>query len=135
MCLLKLLFASSLLALAPAVLAADRPRNCESPEAGADLIACAAARHRAADASLNRVYRQLVSVLKQRREPELEQRLRVSQRDWLRFRQSHCEFEATYEGAGGSYVSAKLDECLTETSVGRTTYLEGLLTQLHAGSN
>ncbi len=129
-----LLFVSIwLLTPASAVFAADGHPSCESPELGADLIACAAARHRTADAHLNRVYKQLIGVLQQRREPELEQRLRASQRDWLRFRQSHCELEATYEGAGGSSVSAKMGECMTEASVGRTKYLERLLTHLRPG--
>lgn len=124
---LQSLIASSLLTFSVAAFAADGKPICESPELGSDLIDCAAARHKAADAKLNSVYKQLVGALKKQGESALEERLRTSQRDWLRFQQSHCEWEATYEGAGGSLVSAKLGECMAQTAASRTTYLEGLL--------
>ncbi|KQU71486.1 MULTISPECIES: lysozyme inhibitor LprI family protein [unclassified Rhizobacter] len=53
--------------------------------------------------------------------------VREGQRDWLKFQKSHCAFEATYEGAGGSFVSAKLGDCMAETTAERTKYLEDLL--------
>jgi uncharacterized protein YecT (DUF1311 family) len=124
---LRSLIAGALLALPISALATDTELNCESPERGADLVACAAARHKVADAKLNSAYKQLRGALKKQDESALDERLRVSQRDWLRFQQSHCEFEATYEGAGSSFVSAKLGDCMAETTTDRTKYLEGLL--------
>jgi uncharacterized protein YecT (DUF1311 family) len=108
-------------------LAADSKPNCDSPEVGAEVVACAAARHGKADAEMNRAYLQLRTVLLRRNEIDVAEHLKQSQRDWLRFLKSHCEFEATYEGAGGSSVSAKMGDCMAYTTVARTKYLEGLL--------
>jgi len=91
------------------------------------LIACAAARHKAADIKLNIAYENLLSALRKQHEPLLEERLKAAQRDWLKFQKSHCDLEATYEGAGGSFASAKLGECMANTSAERAKYLEALL--------
>lgn len=118
--------AAFLLVLPLPGLATEAQSDCTSPELAADLIACAATRHKAADARLNRVYEQLRRTLKRRAELALDERLRASQRDWLRYQRSHCELEATYEGAGGSFVSARLSECMADTTASRTKYLEAL---------
>jgi uncharacterized protein YecT (DUF1311 family) len=122
-----LLVGGALLILPLCTIAAEKGPNCESPESGAELIACAAARHAAADVKLNIVYRQLRNALRKHGEAAIEENLQVAQRDWLKFQKSHCAFEATYEGAGGSFVSAKLGDCMAETTTERTKYLEDLL--------
>lgn len=122
---LKLLAAAALLPLC--AFAAENGPNCESPERGAELVACAAARHAAADVKLNIAYRQLRDTLRKHGEVEMEEHLQIAQRDWLKFQKSYCEFEATYEGAGGSFFSAKLIDCMAETTVARTKYLEDVL--------
>jgi len=124
---LKSLVAAALLALPLSLLATDSKPNCESPERGPELIACAAARHKAADVRLNSVYKQLRSAMKKQGESAIAESLQMSQRDWLKFQQSHCQLEAAYEGAGGSFVSAKFGDCMAETTADRTRYLEGLL--------
>src|SRR6186713_275140 len=105
---LRLLSAGSLLILPLCTFAAEKGLNCESPERGAELVACAAARHAAADVKLNIVYRQLRDTLRKHGDVAIEEYLQIAQRDWLKFQKSYCEFEALYEGAGGSYFSAKL---------------------------
>ena len=121
------LLASAALICPALSVATDSKPNCESPETGAELVACAAARHEKADAEMNSVYLQLRTALLRRNETEIAERLKQSQRDWLRFLKSHCEFEATYEGPGGSSLSAKWGHCMAYTTVDRTKYLEGLL--------
>jgi uncharacterized protein YecT (DUF1311 family) len=73
------------------------------------------------------MYRQLRNALRKHGEAAIEESLQIAQRDWLIFQKSHCAFEATYEGAGGSFVSTKLGDCMAETTVQRTKYLEDLL--------
>jgi len=107
--------------------ATEKQPNCESPEMGSELIACAAARHKAADAKLNTAYKQLRNALRKQGESLLEERLVIAQRDWLKFQKSHCDLEATYEGAGGSFASAKFGDCMAETPSERAKYLEELL--------
>jgi len=124
---LRLLVAGAALALPCYTFAAEKGPNCESPETGVDMVACAGARRAAADTKLNVVYSQLRHSLRKHGEAALEKNLQIAQRDWLKFQNSHCEFEATYEGAGGSFVSAKWGDCMAETAVARTKYLEELL--------
>lgn len=123
-----MLKASALLAFPIFALAADKPPNCDSPENGEELIACSAWRHRMADAKMNATYKQLRDVLRKRGEAEVEKRILQAQRDWLKFQNSHCEFQATYEGAGGSFVSAGWGNCMANTTTDRTKYLQDLLT-------
>ncbi|WP_457329550.1 lysozyme inhibitor LprI family protein [Rhizobacter sp. P5_C2] len=124
---LRLLATGALLILPLCTSAEEKGPKCESSESGAELVACAAARHAAADVKLNIVYRQLRNALRKRGEVAIEENLQIAQRDWLKFQKSHCAFEATYEGAGGSFVSAKLGDCMAETTAERTKYLEDLL--------
>jgi len=119
--------ASATLMLPISAFAADKPPICESPEGGANLIACAAARHEKADAELNATYRQLRDAMRKRGEHEAAVRLQHAQRDWLKFQQSHCELESTYEGAGGSFISSKLGDCMAITTADRAKYLQELL--------
>lgn len=105
----------------------EKVPSCESPETGAELIACAAARHKAADVRLNGAYKQLRDALRRNQESLLEERLKIAQRDWLKFQRSHCDLASTYEGAGGSFSSAKFGECMAETTDERAKYLEEML--------
>ncbi|NKI93253.1 lysozyme inhibitor LprI family protein [Rhizobacter sp. SG703] len=123
----RLLATGALLTLNLCTFAAEKGPNCESPEHGAELVACAAARHAAADVKLNIAYWQLRNALRKHGEAAMEENLQIAQRDWLKFQKSHCAFEATYEGAGGSFASAKLGDCMAETTAERTKYLEDLL--------
>jgi len=121
------LIASAVLVLPVYAIAADKLPNCESPEVGADLIACAAARHEKAAAEMNGTYKQLRDALRKRGDPETAARLQLAQRDWLKFQNSHCQLESTYEGAGGSFVSAKWGDCMAGTATDRAKYLQELL--------
>src|SRR5659263_578705 len=53
------------------------------------------ANYKKADTKLNKVYKQLMSILDQNKKPLLIQ----AEKDWVKFRDSHCKFEASqYEG-------------------------------------
>ena len=103
---------------------------CASPVTGPQVIACSAAKFKEADVSLNRVYRELRARLKKVGENGFDESLVNAQRDWVRFRQTHCNFDGTYEGAGGSFVSAKIGECMAVETKTRTEYLSGVLKYL-----
>jgi uncharacterized protein YecT (DUF1311 family) len=62
-----------------------------------------------ADAELNKVYKQLMSMLDKKE----KQQLIIAQKDWLKFRDSHCKFEAApYEG--GSIQPLIYSTCLED---------------------
>ncbi|REH01240.1 lysozyme inhibitor LprI family protein [Flavobacterium aquicola] len=69
----------------------------------------ASAKYKKADAELNKVYKQLMSMLDQNEKTLLIQ----AEKDWVKFRDSHCKFEASqYEG--GSIKPLIYSTCLEE---------------------
>lgn len=69
------------------------------------------ANYKKADAQLNKVYKQLMTILTKKEKPLLIQ----AEKDWLKFRDSHCKFEASqYEG--GSIKPLIYYNCLEETT-------------------
>lgn len=67
------------------------------------------ANYKKADAQLNKVYKQLMAILTKKEKPLLIQ----AEKDWVKFRDSHCKFEASqYEG--GSIQNLIYSSCLEE---------------------
>ncbi|MNQ64874.1 hypothetical protein D3C85_793140 [compost metagenome] len=65
--------------------------------------------YKKADAELNKVYKQLMNILDKNEKPLLIQ----AEKDWIKFRDSHCKFEASqYEG--GSIKPLIYSTCLEE---------------------
>jgi uncharacterized protein YecT (DUF1311 family) len=65
--------------------------------------------YKKADAQLNKVYKQLMLILDKDEKPLLIQ----AEKDWVKFRDSHCKFEASqYEG--GSIQPLIYSSCLEE---------------------
>jgi uncharacterized protein YecT (DUF1311 family) len=65
--------------------------------------------YKKADAELNKIYKQLMTILDQSGKTLLIQ----SEKDWVKFRDSHCKFEASqYEG--GSIKPLIYSTCLEE---------------------
>ena len=65
--------------------------------------------YRKADAKLNKVYKQLMAMLDKNEKPLLIQ----AEKDWVKFRDSHCKFEASqYEG--GSIQPLIYSTCLED---------------------
>jgi uncharacterized protein YecT (DUF1311 family) len=75
-----------------------------------------------ADAELNKVYKQLIMVLNK----EEKQLLIQAQKDWIKFRDSHCGFEAE-EFEGGSMQPLIYSGCLTERTNNRIEDLKASL--------
>nr|WP_315145857.1 lysozyme inhibitor LprI family protein [uncultured Flavobacterium sp.] len=75
-----------------------------------------------ADAELNKVYKQVMKILN-----EKEKKLMIkAQKDWLMFRDSHCEFEIE-QYDGGSIQQLIHSNCLTERTRDRIEDLKAIL--------
>ncbi len=67
------------------------------------------AKYKKADAELNRVYKQLMAILDKNEKLLLIQ----AEKDWIKYRDSHCKFDASqYEG--GSIQPLIYSTCLEE---------------------
>lgn len=75
-----------------------------------------------ADAKLNKVYKQVLKLLDEKE----KQLLIKAQKDWLKFRDSHCELEA-YEYEGGSIQPLIHSTCLTERTNSRIDDLKAII--------
>lgn len=74
-----------------------------------EMNATAYTNYKKADAQLNKVYKQLVAILDKKEKPLLIQ----AEKDWVKFRDSHCKFVASqYEG--GSIQPLIYSSCLEE---------------------
>lgn len=74
-----------------------------------EMNATAYANYKKADAQLNKVYKQLMVILDKNEMPLLIQ----AEKDWVKFRDSHCKFDASqYEG--GSIQPLIYSNCLEE---------------------
>lgn len=93
-----------------------------SAQTQAEMTAAAASDYKKADAELNRVYKELQSVLDKN-----EKKLLVkAQRNWITFRDTHCEFEAS-EFEGGSMQPMMRLACFTECTNNRIENLKANL--------
>ena len=105
----------------PAVLAAD---VCDDPRDQASLSACAARELQAADAELNRQFRQIERLLDE--DADGRELFVAAQRAWIDFRDAECAFRASGV-AGGSIYPMIHANCLTSLTRARlanfTAYL------------
>lgn len=80
------------------------------------------------DADLNRIYQDLLAQSRKSGGPELEDRLRQSQRDWVNTRDSQCIQQTS--GQGGSLWARSRARCLADQSARRTAELQRTLNSL-----
>jgi len=91
---------------------------CANASSQADMNDCAGREYKAADATLNQVYRQLVSML----DDEEKLQLKEAQTAWLKYRDANCEF------VGGQYKGGTMRPmvhamCLADMTRSRTSEL------------
>jgi uncharacterized protein YecT (DUF1311 family) len=77
------------------------------------------------DADLNRIYQDLLAQSQKSGGPELEERLKQSQRDWINTRDSECQSS----GQGALWARARA-RCLADQSAKRTAELQKTLNSL-----
>jgi uncharacterized protein YecT (DUF1311 family) len=80
------------------------------------------------DADLNRIYQDLISQARTSGGPELEERFRQRQRDWVNRRDVDCRQQATI--ADGHLWARDMAGCLADYSRRRTSELQSSLNQL-----
>lgn len=93
------------------------PNPCDG-DTQMDMNFCAVKRYKEADAELNKVYKALMADVS----GDWEEQIRSAQRDWLKYRDSHCDCVADqYEG--GSIRPMVLHNCLRRLTEQRTEEL------------
>ncbi|HEY0529905.1 MAG TPA: lysozyme inhibitor LprI family protein [Gemmatimonadaceae bacterium] len=100
---------------------------CDSPSMG-DQRSCLNRSIATNDASLNRVYQDLISQARTSGGAELEERFRQRQRDWINQRDVDCRQQATI--ADGHLWARDMAACLADYSRRRTSELQSSLNQL-----
>ena len=97
-------------------------KDCKEALSTAEMHTCANALYMAADVELNRVYRQLVSQLSDKR----REKLKVAQKAWIVFRDKNATFVASVVEDGTMYPILEVME-LTATTKQRTEQLRAEL--------
>jgi uncharacterized protein YecT (DUF1311 family) len=83
--------------------------NISFAQTQSEMNVTANAKYKKADAELNKVYKQLMSILDQNEKPLLIQ----AEKDWVKYRDSHCRFDAS-QYDGGSIQPLIYSTCLEE---------------------
>lgn len=97
-------------------------KDCSDAASTAEMQTCADKLYQAADAELNRVYRQLASKLSTSR----REKLKTAQQAWIAFRDKNAAFAASVVEGGTMYPILEISELTTMTKQ-RTEQLKGYL--------
>jgi len=92
---------------------------CANPVTQFEMNQCAGKAYRAADETMNQVYRKLVAML----DEDEKAKLKEAQVAWLKYRDTNCEFVGD-QYAGGSIRPLIEATCLADMTKGRTTELK-----------
>jgi uncharacterized protein YecT (DUF1311 family) len=93
---------------------------CDDAHTQLDMNICADKQFQAADAELNRVYKQIMS------KAENDPKLKAAEVSWLKYRDDNCAYEASmYEG--GSMQPMVYSFCLERMTKARAAELRGQL--------
>jgi len=84
-----------------------------------EMNQAADAKFKKADAELNKVYKQLMTML----DKNEKQLLIIAEKDWLKFRDSHCKFE-TAQYDGGSIQPLIYSTCLEDLTQKRIAVIK-----------
>lgn len=102
-------------------------KNCSTIQTQGAMNTCFSDEWKQADDALNRKYQALVARLKaQQTRPEAFTLLRDSERAWISYRDTQCDFE-TYQNKGGSVHSGAISMCMTKMTNDRITLLDAQL--------
>jgi len=116
---LYLLVFSMLIAISVQSHAAD---NCNNLNTQLEMNACAAKEYQSEDAKLNKYYKELIRKVG----ASEKQKLKATQRAWIKFRDLQCELEASnYEG--GSIQPLIRSSCLAQVTKQRNEDLRRMI--------
>jgi uncharacterized protein YecT (DUF1311 family) len=122
----RILVAALIAAVLPLQVAVSQERQTKGPCAGAkttiEMLDCLRQRYQKVDAELNRVYKQLMSRLTEKRQAKLKE----AQRAWIVFRDKSAEFEASAEEGGSMALLINL-LVMTEKTESRVDELKRIL--------
>lgn len=91
---------------------------CSDADTQTEMNICAGREYKAADATLNRVYQQLVAMLDAAEKAQLKQ----AQTAWIKYRDANCEFVGD-QYKGGSIRPMIYGLCLADVTQNRTVEL------------
>lgn len=104
--------------------------DCKAPVTQADMNICAALDYEAADAELNRVWKQARAAAKAIDDDQSEESwkgadkaLLAAQRGWIAYRDGQCELDG-FEARGGSLEPMLVSGCKAEMTRARTKELK-----------
>lgn len=100
---------------------------CDDAQSQAEMNMCAAAKFKAADAELNRVYNRLASKLGE--DSAQRDRLKAAETAWLKYRDDNCDYESSFY-EGGSIRPLIHSSCLERMTKARTAELRGQIKEL-----
>lgn len=91
-------------------------RDCSQLVTQTELNQCAGANYEAADAALNKLYRQSLAG---QADAASKRRLSEAERAWIAYRDRECAFEAGPQQGGGSIWPMEMSNCLENVTVER----------------
>ena len=98
--------------------------DCDNAATQAAITQCAADAYAREDKLLNQTYQEVMAKL----DPARREKLKQAQRDWIKYRDSHCKAEAA-EVEGGTLYPAVLNGCLAEETKARREKVGGMVEQ------
>lgn len=129
----------SLLSFSPGNIASAQEPNCDAPATQSEMNACARQDWEAADAQLNAAWGEALAIA-QDEDAFLESSggdnrssfvdtLRKTQRAWIGFRDSECEFRG-FQARGGTMEALLVNQCLGEMTRDRTRQLRDIVQEM-----
>jgi uncharacterized protein YecT (DUF1311 family) len=125
----KLLLLWAAVAASAAVAAAEEP-CAPGTRDQADVNECSTQRYKAADALLNRAYREVTAALN----PTQLAKLKNAQRAWIGFRDANCESQA-FDYLKGSLYTSVYNNCLSALTELRTSELQRVYLRQDSADN
>jgi uncharacterized protein YecT (DUF1311 family) len=97
----------------------QKPKPCEDAQTQADMNSCWGTEYKKADATLNKTYQQLVTMLDETEKAQLKN----AENAWLKYRDANCEFVGD-QYKGGSIRPMIVAICLADVTNNRNTELK-----------
>ncbi len=104
------------------VTAASDAELCKDPQTQTDMNICASQAYQRADKILNQLFQQI----KRKYRSQDFKKLQQVQFDWLKFRDSHCKFEASFY-EGGTLQPLIHGKCMETLTLERNLHFKALL--------
>ncbi len=99
---------------------------CEAEDTQLNLNLCSRQKYKKADAKLNATWKELLKDMSD----EAKAEIRVVQKAWLKFRDAHCNYEASFY-EGGSIQPLIFNNCMRDLTEQRTKQLQDQIDNIH----